>query len=139
MRTHPTQTAYLIAKGRCDAAIKAKNAHDRIFESAYDATVDMEQEFDAAHFEDFYQKWHAENPDKAAERDRLGALERAAKDALRRAEDAMLEWAIPVLRAATKTDEARTAIDTAVKMMNAAKYPGTRQRMLATVAQLNHW
>ena len=139
MRTHPTQTAYLIAKGRCDAAIKAKNAHDRIFESAYDATVDMEQEFDAAHFEDFYQKWHAENPDKAAERDRLGALERAAKDALRRAEDAMLEWAIPVLRAAAKTDEDRNAIDTAVKMTNAARYPGTRQKMLATVAQLNHW
>ena len=138
MRTHPTQTAYLIAKGRCDAAIKAKNAHDRIFDAAYDAVSD-DGEFNPSHFEDFYQKWHAENPDKAAERDRLGALERAAKDALRRAEDAMLEWAIPVLRAAAKTDEDRNAINTAVKMTDAARYPGTRQRMLATVAQLNHW
>lgn len=135
MRTHPTQTAYLIAKGRCDAAIKAKNAHDRIFESAYDATVDMEQEFDATHFEDFYQKWHAENLDKAAERDRLGALERAAKDALWRAGDAMLAWAVPVLMAAAKTEEEFAVALAASSQKNIV----AREKILATVSQLNHW
>ena len=135
MRTHPTQTAYLIAKGRCDAAIKAKNAHDRIFESAYDATVDMEQEFNPSHFEDFYQKWHAENPDKAAERDRLGALERAAKDALRRAEDAMLAWGMPLLLTAAKTEKEREY----VRAVCDSKSIVVRSKGLAALSQMNHW
>ena len=129
MRAHPTQTAYLIAKGRCDAAIKAKTVHDRFFDSAYDAAGEPED------FDTFYTEWHARNPDKAAERDRLGALERAAKDALRRAEDAMLAWALPLVMAAATTVDARSAVVEASTTKNHA----VRQKMLAAMSQLNQW
>jgi len=134
MRTHPTQTAYLIAKGRLDTAVKAKTVHDRFFDAAYDAVSD-DGEFNPSHFEDFYQKWQVENPDKAAERDRLGALEREAKDALRRAEDAMLAWALPLVMAAAKTVDERSVVVEASTTRNHA----VRQKMLAAMSQLNQW
>ena len=134
MRTHPTQTAYLIAKGRLDTAVKAKNIHDRFFDAAYDAASD-DGEFNPSHFEDFYQKWHAENPDKAAERDRLGALERAAKDALRRAEDAMLAWGMPLLLATAKTEKEREDIRTVCD----SKSIVVRSKGLAVLSQMNQW
>lgn len=129
MRAHPTQTAYLIAKGRCDAAIKAKTVHDRFFDSAYDAAGEPED------FDTFYTEWHARNPDKAVERDRLGAFQREAEEALRRAEGAMLAWGIPLVLAAAKSEQERADVRALVE----SKSIVARGKALAVLSQMNQW
>jgi hypothetical protein len=103
-KMNPIKLAYLVAVAQLEAVTAEYNASDAEFDVDFEAAGEPED------FKAFYAAWSAENPKRAANAQRLCALQNEARVVLTAAENAVLDWCFAAVAPIAVTKEQREAL-----------------------------